>query len=194
MDPKAFLSDEDEKRERLHLRENASIFKRFSLSPSWRSISDLTDLRTFHSAVVRRWSYEGVTRVPVRSGKDKRYSFITIKRDSLESKSLPPTFSKIPSISMNAPLSSKPIRPMISSLKEMEKLISRKNNPNPQTNMMVYNLYDLKSAHNSVDELTEPPPENPRPYHRDAVANPETCNVLCSPNSQGCAGLSGARP
>ena len=99
------LSDEKEAESKNALRYEGSIFKRFVLSPGFRSSDDIAKLRTFHSSSIRDWSYKGVAKVgkvAQNDAKCKRFEFSTIKRGTPEADSLPPTFKLFPAIDEQA--------------------------------------------------------------------------------------------
>lgn len=97
------LTDAKEKECIEKLRLNANYFQNNFVKASWIPSDQLTDLRNWHSPMIREWTYNGHTRAGQPVGLNqclpKRYSFVDVARKSKASSSLPPSFHKMPDMS-----------------------------------------------------------------------------------------------
>ena len=100
---KELLSEEEEKESKDKLRVNAAFFLNNFVRASWIPRDVLTDLRNWHSPMIREWTYRGHTRVGRTVGLSeclpKRYNFVDVSRSSKSAASLPPSFHKMPDMS-----------------------------------------------------------------------------------------------
>ena len=85
------------------LKLNATYFQNNFVRAKWIPAEQLTDLRNWHSPMIREWTYNGHTRaghpVGLLECLPKRYSFVDILRKSKSASSLPPSFHRMPDMS-----------------------------------------------------------------------------------------------
>ena len=97
--PKELLSDEEEKDSKRKLRVNAAFFQNNFARAHWLPSDFLTELRNWHSPMIREWSYRGHTRagqpVGLTECLPRRYSFIDILRRTSRASDLPPSFHRM---------------------------------------------------------------------------------------------------
>jgi hypothetical protein len=97
------FTEEEEKAQKAKLKMNSSYFHNNFVRASWIPNELLTDLRNWHSPMIRDWTYKGHTRAGQHVGLTeclpRRYNFVDIMRTSRSANSLPPSFHKMPDLS-----------------------------------------------------------------------------------------------
>ena len=100
---KEIYTDEEEKELKEKLRLNSNYFQNNFVKASWIPNELLTDLRNWHSPMIREWTYRGHTRAGQSVGLNeclpRRYNFVDIMRSSRTASSLPPSFHRMPDLS-----------------------------------------------------------------------------------------------
>jgi hypothetical protein len=97
------LTDEEEREFKSKLKLNSNYFHNNFVKAHWIPNEFLTDLRNWHSPMIREWTYHGHTRVGQPVGLTeclpRRYNFMDIMRTSKNASSLPPSFHRMPDLS-----------------------------------------------------------------------------------------------
>ena len=99
------FTDDQEKDLTAKLRLNSNFFRNNFVKASWIPTEFMTDLRNWHSPMIREWTYKGHTRVGQPVGLQqclpRKYSFVDIYRTSKNAVCLPPSFHRMPDLSVD---------------------------------------------------------------------------------------------